>query len=338
MSMLEVRDLKAYFHTAEGIVTAVDGVSFTVEPGETLGIVGESGSGKTATALSIMQLNPKRRTRYPDGEILFEGRDLLTAGVRELNRVRGNDIAMIFQDPTTSLNPVFTIGEQISEAVRIHQGLPKKQARERAIELLADVGIPRPRERARNYPHQFSGGMCQRVMIAMALSCNPKVLIADEPTTALDVTIQAQILELIVDLQDKYETAVIIITHDLGIVARLADRVAVMYAGRIVEEARTEALFRDPLMPYTWSLLRSIPQLDVDVSRLRTIKGQPPSLMSPPRGCSFSPRCTFAMDECHDSDPLLEEKRPGHLAACIMTPDEFERRRSAVDDEYEVAR
>ena len=337
MNLLEVRDLKAHFHTSEGVVKAVDGVSFTVEPGETLGIVGESGSGKTATALSIMQLNPKRRTQYPDGEILFEGRDLLTADAGELNRVRGNDIAMIFQDPTTSLNPVFTIGDQISEAVRIHQGLSKKQARERAIELLADVGIPRPRERARNYPHQFSGGMCQRAMIAMALSCNPKVLIADEPTTALDVTIQAQVLELIVDLQEKYETAAIIITHDLGIVARLADRVMVMYAGKIVEDARTEALFREPLMPYTWSLLRSIPQLDADVPRLRAITGQPPSLMSPPAGCSFSPRCTFAVTACHDDDPPLEEKRPGHRAACVMPPEEFERRRSAVD-EYEVAR
>ena len=330
MSMLEVRDLKTYFHTPEGVVKAVDGVSFKVEPGETLGIVGESGSGKTATALSIMQLHPKRRTSFPDGEILFEGTDLLTADARELNCVRGNDIAMIFQDPTTSLNPVFTIGDQISEAVRIHQGLSKKQARERAIELLADVGIPRPRERARNYPHQFSGGMCQRVMIAMALSCNPKVLIADEPTTALDVTIQAQILELIVDLQDTYGTAAIIITHDLGIVARLADRVAVMYAGKIVEEARTEALFRDPLMPYTWSLLRSIPQLDADIPRLRAIKGQPPSLMSPPEGCSFAPRCAFVSDACHDDDPLLTEKRPDHLAACVLSPDEFGDRRLAV--------
>ena len=257
--MLEVNNLKTHFKTEDGLVKAVDGVSFSLEPGETLGIVGESGSGKSVTALSIMQLNPRPPAEYPEGEILFEDENLLEASEGRLQKVRGDDIAMIFQDPMTSLNPVFTVGNQIREAIRIHQDVSKDEAKKKTIEVLRDVGIPRPEDRVKSYPHEFSGGMRQRAMIAMGLACNPKVLIADEPTTALDVTIQAQILELMVDLQEKYGTAIIMITHELGVVAQLADKVMVMYAGRAVEQGTTEEIFYDPLMPYSWSLLRSLP-------------------------------------------------------------------------------
>src|SRR5688500_227618 len=260
--MLEVNSLKTHFRTQDGVVKAVDGVSFSLEPGETLGIVGESGSGKSVTALSIMQLNPRPPVEYPEGEILFEGQDLLEVSEKRMQEIRGNDIAMIFQDPMTSLNPVFTVGNQIREAIRIHQNLSKSEAQEKTVQVLRDVGIANPGRVAKEYPHQFSGGMRQRAMIAMGLSCNPKVLIADEPTTALDVTIQAQILELMVDLQEKYGTAIIMITHDLGVVSQLADKVMVMYAGRAVEQATTDDVFYDPLMPYSWSLLRSLPRLD----------------------------------------------------------------------------
>ena len=335
--MLEVNNLKTHFKTPDGVVKAVDGVSFSLEPGETLGIVGESGSGKSVTALSIMQLNPKPPVQYPEGEILFEGEDLLKASDRKMQRIRGDDIAMIFQDPMTSLNPVFTVGNQISEAVRIHQNVSKSEAKDRAVQALRDVGIPKPEERAKDYPHQFSGGMRQRAMIAMGLACNPKVLIADEPTTALDVTIQAQILELMVDLQEKFGTAIVMITHDLGVVAQLADKVMVMYAGRAVEQSGTDQVFYDPLMPYSWALLRSLPRLDTagDV-RLLPIKGQPPSLIFLPEGCNFSPRCPFAKDECRTTDPSLEEKKPGHSAACILSIEELEDRKHEADEELGI--
>jgi oligopeptide transport system ATP-binding protein len=337
MAMLEVNDLKTHFRTPDGVVKAVDGVSFSLEPGETLGIVGESGSGKSVTALSIMQLNPQPPTEYPEGEILFEGRNLLKTSDRQMQRIRGNDIAMIFQDPMTSLNPVFTIGNQIEEAIRIHQNVSKGEARRRAVQVLRDVGIPRPEERAHDYPHQFSGGMRQRAMIAMALSCNPKVLIADEPTTALDVTIQAQILELMVGLQEKYGTAIIMITHDLGVVAQLADKVMVMYAGRAVEKGPTDPVFYDPQMPYTWSLLRSLPRLDTAGEvRLLPIKGSPPSLIFLPKGCNFSPRCPFVKEECHEIDPALEEKKPGQSAACILSVEELAERKHQIEAELGV--
>ncbi len=337
MAMLEVNNLKTHFKTPDGVVKAVDGVSFSVEPGETLGIVGESGSGKSVTALSIMQLNPKPPVQYPEGEILFEGEDLLKVSDRRMQKIRGDDIAMIFQDPMTSLNPVFTVGNQISEAVRIHQSVSRHEARDRAVQALRDVGIPRPEERARDYPHQFSGGMRQRAMIAMGLACNPKVLICDEPTTALDVTIQAQILELMVDLQEKFGTAIVMITHDLGVVAQLADKVMVMYAGRAVEQSSTEQVFYDPLMPYSWSLLRSLPRLDTAGEvRLLPIKGQPPSLIFLPEGCNFSPRCPFVKDECHATDPPLEEKKPGHAAACILSVEEIEKRKRKADEELGI--
>ena len=337
MAMLEVNNLKTHFKTQDGVVKSVDGVSFTLEPGETLGIVGESGSGKSVTALSIMQLNPKPPVEYPEGEILFEGDDLLRAPESRMRKIRGNDIAMIFQDPMTSLNPVFTVGNQIREAIRIHQNVSKDEAQKRTIQVLRDVGIANPERRVKEYPHQYSGGMRQRAMIAMGLACNPKILIADEPTTALDVTIQAQILELMVDLQEKYGTAIIMITHDLGVVAQLADKVMVMYAGRAVEQGTTEDVFYEPLMPYSWSLLRSIPRLDrAGEVRLLPIKGTPPSLIFLPDGCNFSPRCPFVKDECHEIDPSLDEKKPGHSAACILSVEEIENRKQRVDEELGV--
>jgi oligopeptide transport system ATP-binding protein len=337
MAMLEVNNLKTHFKTQDGVVKSVDGVSFSLEPGETLGIVGESGSGKSVTALSIMQLNPKPPVEYPEGEILFEGDDLLQAPESRMRKIRGNDIAMIFQDPMTSLNPVFTVGNQIREAIRIHQNVSKDEAQKRTIQVLRDVGIANPERRVKEYPHQYSGGMRQRAMIAMGLACNPKILIADEPTTALDVTIQAQILELMVDLQEKYGTAIVMITHDLGVVAQLADKVMVMYAGRAVEQGTTEDVFYDPLMPYSWSLLRSIPRLDrAGEVRLLPIKGTPPSLIFLPDGCNFSPRCPFVKDECHEIDPSLDEKKPGHSAACILSVEEIENRKQRVDEELGV--
>ncbi|HEV2094679.1 MAG TPA: ABC transporter ATP-binding protein [Rubrobacter sp.] len=337
MAMLEVNSLKTHFKTQDGVVKAVDGVSYSLEPGETLGIVGESGSGKSVTALSVMQLNPKPPASYPEGEILFEGQNLLEVPEKRMQQIRGNDIAMIFQDPMTSLNPVFTVGNQIREAIRIHQDVSKTEANEQTVQVLKDVGIANPEQRAKEYPHQFSGGMRQRAMIAMALSCNPKVLIADEPTTALDVTIQAQILELMVDLQEKYGTAIVMITHDLGVVSQLADKVMVMYAGRAVEQATTDDVFYDPLMPYSWSLLRSLPRLDTAGEvRLLPIKGTPPSLIFLPDGCNFNPRCPFAKDECRRVDPALEEKKPGHRAACILSVEEIEANKSRVDQELGV--
>ncbi len=322
MAMLEVNNLKTHFNTPDGVVKAVDGVTFSLEPGETLGIVGESGSGKSVTALSIMQLNDTPPGSYPEGEILFEDQNLLKVSEKKMQQIRGNDIAMIFQDPMTSLNPVFTIGNQISEAVRIHQQVSKSEAREKTVEVLRDVGIARPAERARDYPHQFSGGMRQRVVIAIALSCEPQVLIADEPTTALDVTIQAQILELLRNLQERIGTSIILITHDLGVVASVADRVAVMYSGKVVETGTVREIFYQPKMPYTWGLLASIPLLTADSSlELIPIPGSPPDALGPPKGCPFTVRCPYAMRICSEEMPAYTSFSTEHEAACWLHHD-----------------
>jgi len=319
--VLEIDDLKTYFFTPAGTVRAVDGVSYAVRSGETLGVVGESGCGKSVTALSILRLVADPPGRIVGGAIRFEGRNLLDFGQQQMEEIRGNEISMVFQEPMTSLNPLYTVGHQVSEAIALHQGVPRRQAMVKAIEMLRRVSIPEPELRAQSFPHQLSGGMRQRVMIAMALSCNPKVLIADEPTTALDVTIQAQILELMRELQQAYGMAVVLITHDMGVVAENADRVVVMYAGRKVEEADVEALFERPAHPYTRGLLQSIPHLDeagkaAPRVRLNEIKGMVPSLAHLPPGCSFAPRCGQASDRCRASAPLLQEHRPGHWVAC----------------------
>lgn len=317
--LLQVRDLKTQFFTQQGVVQAVNGVSFDLKEGETLGIVGESGSGKSVTALSIMRLIPTPPGKIAGGEIIYKGRNLLTASKDEMRHIRGNEIAMIFQDPMTSLNPVLTIGRQIGESLRLHLGMTRTQARNRTIELLKTVGIPSARERIDQYPHQFSGGMRQRVMIAMALSCNPKLLIADEPTTALDVTIQAQILDLIRRLKAEFNTAVIFITHDLGVVAGLCDRVIVMYAGHIEEEAPTVELYKDPRHPYTLGLLKSVPRLDeARKERLEPIPGMPPDLIDPLPGCPFYPRCTFREPYHKIEMPPLRVVGPNHRAACFI--------------------
>ena len=322
--MLEVQNLKTQIDTNEGIVKAVDGVSFTIEAGQTLGIVGESGSGKSVLAHSIMQLNPEPPAFYPEGKIIFEGKSLLEQSEKALRKIRGNEIAMIFQDPMSSLNPVFKIGAQLIEAIITNEKMSKKQARARAIELLKDVGIPDAERRMEDYPHQFSGGMRQRVLIAIALAGNPKLLIADEPTTALDVTIQAQILELMRKVQKKYGMAIILISHDLGVISQMADHVLVMYAGRIVEEGTVNDIFYRTSMPYTWSLLRSLPRLDGGKhERLINIEGQPPSLIEPPKGCNFHPRCPFATEKCLEIDPELTSRGSGHRAACILSEEEF---------------
>jgi peptide/nickel transport system ATP-binding protein len=319
LALLEVRDLRTYFRTDDGIVKAVDGVSFEVEKGQTLGIVGESGSGKSVTCLTVMGLNAKRNT-ITSGEALFKGEDLLKASPRRLREIRGDDIAMIFQDPMTSLNPVHTVGKQLVEAIQLHNDVTKKQAKARALELLKAVGIPRADRRVDDYPHQFSGGMRQRAMIAMALINNPDLLIADEPTTALDVTTQAQILALMHRLQEDFGSAIIMITHDLGVVAEIADDVVVMYAAEVVEHANVDRIFNRPHHPYTWGLLGSLPRLDADVERLTQIPGQPPSLLRPPRGCRFHPRCAYVMDVCKEKDPPLLpiSDDPEHLQACHL--------------------
>jgi len=320
MALLEVNDLKTYFRTDDGIVKAVDGVSFSVEKGKTLGIVGESGSGKSVTCLSIMGLNP-RKTAIISGQAMFQGEDLLTMSPGRLRSIRGNEIAMIFQDPMTSLNPVYTIGKQLVEAVLLHNDdISSKQAKARAVESVKAVGIPRAEQRIDDYPHQFSGGMRQRVMIAMALINNPDLLIADEPTTALDVTTQAQILALMNRLQEEFGSAIIMITHDLGVVAEIADEVVVMYAAEVVEKAPVDRLFERPHMPYTWGLLGSLPRLDVNVDRLVQIQGQPPSLLHPPRGCRFHPRCPYVMNICKEEDPALTPvpAESAHLVACHL--------------------
>jgi oligopeptide transport system ATP-binding protein len=318
--LLEVRNLVTQFKTQDGIVNAVNDVSFHLERGETLGIVGESGSGKSVTSLSIMRLIPSPPGKIANGQLIFDGENLLDYSEEEMRHIRGNRIAMIFQDPMTSLNPVLTIGRQITESLELHMKLTGREARKRAIELLQMVGIPSASNRLDDYPHQFSGGMRQRVMIAMGLSCNPELLIADEPTTALDVTIQAQILELINRLKNETGTSVIIITHDLGVVAGMADRVAVMYAGRIVEEGSTAEIFGNPRMPYTIGLLRSIPRLDEGEGRkLTPIRGLPPDLINLPQVCPFSPRCDyFVAGKCDQTVPPLRPVGPDHRAACLF--------------------
>jgi oligopeptide/dipeptide ABC transporter ATP-binding protein len=321
-TVLQVEDLQTHFFTTVGTVRAVDGVSYSLKSGETLGVVGESGCGKSVSALSILRLVANPPGRIVGGAIRFEGRNLLEISESEMEAIRGNAISMIFQEPMTSLNPLYTVGHQIAEAVALHQGLSRRDAMDRAVEMLRRVYIPEPEKRAHAYPHQLSGGMRQRVMIAMALSCNPKVLIADEPTTALDVTIQAQILDLMRELQETYGTAIVLITHDMGVVAENADRVVVMYAGRKVEEAPAADLFDNPGHPYTKGLLGSIPHLDEAArngarrERLNEIKGLVPSLFNLPPGCSFAPRCGFATEQCRTTTPALEEQRPGHWVAC----------------------
>ena len=320
-ALLEVRHLETHFTTEGGIVRAVDGVSLTIEAGQTVGMVGESGCGKSVTALSILRLVPSPPGRIVGGEILYQGKNLLDLSEGEMRHVRGNEIAMIFQEPMTSLNPVFTIGDQIGEAIRLHQRTSRRETRERAIEMLRLVEMPEPARRIDDYPHQLSGGMRQRVMIAMALSCNPKLLIADEPTTALDVTIQAQILDLLASLQSRFGMALLLITHDLGVVAEQADDVVILYAGRIVEEAPVEQIFAAPLHPYTRGLLDSLPRIGADrLERLRPIPGTVPPLTRLPSGCRFRDRCSWAIDDCAAIDPPLEEKTAGHTAACIRVP------------------
>jgi peptide/nickel transport system ATP-binding protein len=322
-AQLEVENLGTWFYTRHGIVKAVDGIDFQVASGETLAIVGESGCGKSMTALSLMRLIPDPPGRIVSGSIRLGGRDLLTLSEEQMRKVRGNEISMIFQEPMTSLNPVMTIGKQIAEALILHRDMNRNQAMKRAVEMLDLVRIPEPKQRAKEYPHQLSGGMRQRAMIAMALACNPKVLIADEPTTALDVTIQAQILDLMVELQREFGAAVLLITHDLGVVAETARRVIVMYAGRKVEEAEVGELFARPLHPYTIGLMASIPRLDVmrgdgtrNDARLQEIPGIVPPLFALPAGCAFAPRCPKADDLCRRERPDYKEKRPGHWAAC----------------------
>jgi peptide/nickel transport system ATP-binding protein len=319
-ALLDVRDLRTYFETDDGTVKAVDGVDFTVEKGRTLGIVGESGSGKSVTCLTIMGLNESRNTTS-SGEVLLDGEDLLTVKPTRLRQLRGSKIAMIFQDPMTSLNPVHSIGTQLVEAVALHEDISRREARARALEALKEVGIPRAERRIDDYPHQFSGGMRQRVMIAMAMINDPKLLIADEPTTALDVTTQAQILTLMQKLQEDHGTAIIMITHDLGVVAETADDVVVMYAAKVVEHGSVDSIFTQPQHPYTWGLLGSLPRLDADLERLTQIPGQPPSLLNPPNGCRFHPRCAYVMDVCKRNVPELEpvSTDPSHTQACFLT-------------------
>ena len=320
--VLEIEDLKTHFFTPDGVVRAVDGVSYEVRRGETLGVVGESGCGKSVTALSILRLVADPPGRIVGGSIRFEGRELLAASDAEMEEIRGNDISMIFQEPMTSLNPLYTVGKQIGEAIALHQGASKREAMEQAVEMLRHVHIPEPERRAHAYPHQLSGGMRQRVMIAMALCCNPKVLIADEPTTALDVTIQAQILELMREMQGSYGQAIVLITHDMGVVAENADRVVVMYAGRKVEEAEVDELFDRPGHPYTKGLLGAIPSLEVAAGsetgrgRLNEIEGMVPSLANLPPGCTFAERCAHASSECRNAFPPHLEHRPRHWVAC----------------------
>ena len=313
--LLDVRDLKTYFDTDVGVARAVDGVSFSVDRGKTLAIVGESGCGKTVTALSILRLIPKPPGRIAGGQILFEGRDLLTLNSKEIRAVRGGDVAMIFQEPATSLNPVFTVGSQIAEAIRLHREVPRRQIRDAVLSALKDVQMSEPERRIDQYPHEMSGGMKQRVMIAMALSCNPKLLIADEPTTAVDVTIQAEILALLRHTQEQFGMALLLITHDLGVVAEMADEVVVMYAGKVIEHAPVRELFATPRHPYTQGLFASLPRIDQKGDRLTAIEGTVPSPTHFPSGCRFRPRCPLAAEECHE-EPPLEEKSPGHFAAC----------------------
>ncbi|MBR1139901.1 MULTISPECIES: ABC transporter ATP-binding protein [Bradyrhizobium] len=318
--LLEIKGLKTYFNSDEGQVQAVDGVDISINRGETLCVVGESGSGKTVTAMSVLKLIAMPPGRIAGGQILWQGRDLVPLNSSEMNKIRASEIAIVFQEPMTSLNPVYTVGDQIAEVIRLHQGLSKKAAMERAAEMLALVQLPNPQRRIHDYPHHFSGGQRQRVMIAMALSCNPKLLIADEPTTALDVTIQAQILDLLLDMKERLGMSIMLITHAMGVVAEVAQRVVVMYAGRVAEEAPVERLFANPRHPYTQGLIRSIPRIDlaaVKKSRLESIPGSVPKLINPPEGCRFASRCRFAIPDCTRAQPELREIEPGHKVACI---------------------
>jgi oligopeptide transport system ATP-binding protein len=321
--LLEITDLSTHFFTYAGVVKAVNGVSFTLDRDETIGIVGESGSGKTVTAMSLMRLVPDPPGKIVAGSMHLKGRDLLGLSEDEMRAVRGNDIAMIFQDPMTSLNPVFKVGDQIVEAIRLHQGKRKREAWDQAAELLAKVGVSDAKTRVNQYPHEFSGGMRQRAMIAMAISCNPEILIADEPTTALDVTIQAQIIEVVKEMQAQYNSGVILITHDLGVVAEMSDKIMVMYGGRTVEYGPVDEIFYNPHHPYTWGLLGSLPRLDlVEKTRLTPIKGNPPDLITLAEGCPFSGRCGFERPECHDAWPSLEPVGPEHGVHCWIPQDE----------------
>jgi peptide/nickel transport system ATP-binding protein len=319
--LLEISGLKTHFDTDDGTVRAVDGVDLTLDRGETLGVVGESGCGKTVTAMTVLKLIQMPPGRIAAGSISWLGRDLVPLGANEMRRIRSKEIAIIFQEPMTSLNPVYSVGEQIAEVLRLHEGLNRRDALDRTIEMLRLVNIPTPERRVHDYPHQFSGGMRQRVMIAMALSCNPKLLIADEPTTALDVTIQAQILDLLGEMKSRFGMAIMLITHAMGVVAETAQRVVVMYAGRVVEEASVEQLFAQPLHPYTQGLIRSIPRIDTSTGkkqRLEAIGGMVPSLIDPPPGCRFAPRCKFARPACIEEVPELREAEAGHKVACIL--------------------
>ena len=319
--LLEIKGLKTHFSTDDGMVHAVDGVDLYVDKGETLGIVGESGCGKSVTAMTVMKLLAMPPARIVAGQVLWQGRDLVPLTAKDMEKIRAKEIAMVFQEPMTSLNPVYSVGEQVAEVVRLHQGLNRKEALERAAEMFELVRIPNPSRRLHDYPHQFSGGMRQRVMIAMALSCNPQLLIADEPTTALDVTIQAQILDLMNDLKSRLGMAVMLITHAMGVVAETAQRVVVMYAGKVIEEANVHDLFANPRHPYTQGLIRSIPRIDRDAGqkqRLETIAGTVPRLINPKPGCRFAPRCKFAQPACLVETPLLRDLGQGHKVACIL--------------------
>ncbi len=317
MALLEVKNLKTYFFTDDGVAKAVDDVSYTVDRRQTLGVVGESGCGKSVTALSIMRLIPDPPGKIVGGQVMFDGKDLLTISEEEMRHIRGNKIGMIFQEPMTSLNPVFTIGDQIEESILLHQKVTKAEAKVRTIEMLRLVGIPAPEQRYGEYPHQLSGGLRQRVMIAIALSCKPDILVADEPTTALDVTVQAQILDLINRLQEELGMGVILITHDLGVIAETADNVAVMYAAHIVEYSNVDEIFHNPLHPYTVGLLGSIPKLNVETERLMTIEGTVPAPTNFPVGCHFNTRCPYATEQCYKEEPALIEHEKGHFAACF---------------------
>jgi peptide/nickel transport system ATP-binding protein/oligopeptide transport system ATP-binding protein len=315
--LLRIENLRTHFETEEGLLKAVDGVTYEIGLGETLGVVGESGCGKSVTAMSILKLNPEPPTVYAGGKILFEGRDLLTLSDREIRKVRGNDIAMIFQEPMTSLNPVYTVGDQVAETVRLHKGMNDRDARDYSVEMLRKVGIPAAEQRVDEYPHQLSGGMKQRVMIAMALACGPKLLIADEPTTALDVTIQAQILDLLREMQSEMGMSILLITHDLGVVAEMSDHVAVMYAGKVVEYADTKTLYRDPRHPYTFGLFESLPEMHArGEKRLREIPGSVPNPLRFPSGCKFHPRCFKRSEMCVTHEPDLVRDVAGHELAC----------------------
>ena len=317
--LLKIHNLQTHFYTSDGVVKAVDDVSWELQEGEVIGLVGESGCGKSVTALSILRLIPDPPGKIIGGEILFKEKNLLSLHDNEMRKIRGNEISMIFQEPMTSLNPVFTIGDQIAETIRLHQKLNKKQALDKSIEMLKLVGIPSPQKRVKEYPHELSGGMKQRVMIAMALSCHPKILIADEPTTALDVTIQAQILDLMLKMKEEFSASIILITHDLGVIAEAAQKVVVMYAGRIMEQAGVIDVFENPMNPYTQGLLNSLPKIDaVHKQKLNTIAGVVPSLYDLPEGCKFAPRCNHVMDICHQSEPGLIDVGEGHFSRCWL--------------------